>query len=196
MSGKRDWTPWMKKRRAPVLCALGAVLLCCLQSGASLSDEVPSFSEEPMSVVQKLGGSVKLLCSARPASANISWRLNGRELAQGRSGVVLRPDGLFIPTLSNLTVGRYQCVASTAAGALASVPADVTAAKLRDFERDDQQEIEVDEGNTAVIECHLPESQPKAQVRYSVKQEWLETSKGSEPLQCTDISPNLPLPPA
>lgn len=36
MSGKRDWTPWMKKRRAPVLCALGAVLLCCLQSGASL----------------------------------------------------------------------------------------------------------------------------------------------------------------
>lgn len=51
--------------------------------------------------------------------------------------------------------------------------------ELRDFEHDDQQEIEVDEGNTAVIECHLPESQPKAQVRYSVKQEWLETSKGA-----------------
>lgn len=55
--------------------------------------------------------------------------------------------------------------------------------ELRDFEPDDQQEIEVDEGNTAVIECHLPESQPKAQVRYSVKQEWLETSKGSVLLQ-------------
>lgn len=53
-------------------------------------------------------------------------------------------------------------------------------AELRDFEPDDQQEIEVDEGNTAVIECHLPESQPKAQVRYSVKQEWLETSKGTD----------------
>lgn len=52
-------------------------------------------------------------------------------------------------------------------------------AELRDFEPDDHQEIEVDEGNTAVIECHLPESQPKAQVRYSVKQEWLETSKGT-----------------
>lgn len=52
-------------------------------------------------------------------------------------------------------------------------------AELRDFEPDDQHEIEVDEGNTAVIECHLPESQPKAQVRYSVKQEWLETSKGT-----------------
>lgn len=53
-------------------------------------------------------------------------------------------------------------------------------AELRDFEPDDHQEIEVDEGNTAVIECHLPESQPKAQVRYSVKQEWLETSKGTD----------------
>ncbi|KAM3593079.1 uncharacterized protein V6R79_005742 [Siganus canaliculatus] len=179
MSGKRDWTPGMKKRRAPVLCALGAVLLCCLQSGASLLDEVPVFTEEPMSVVQKIGGSVNLRCSARPPSANISWRLNGQEILDGDLGIVLGPSTLYIPTLSNLTVGRYQCVASTAVGALASVPANVTAAKLRDFEPDDQQEIEVDEGNTAVIECHLPESQPKAQVRYSVKQEWLETSKGN-----------------
>lgn len=38
--------------------------------------------------------------------------------------------------------------------------------------------IEVDEGNTAVIACDLPESHPKAQVRYSVKQEWLEASRG------------------
>ena len=50
--------------------------------------------------------------------------------------------------------------------------------ELRDFEPDAHQDIEVDEGNTAVIQCHLPESQPKALVRYSVKQEWLETSKG------------------
>ncbi|XP_061614366.1 brother of CDO isoform X2 [Phyllopteryx taeniolatus] len=179
MSGKRDWTPWIRKRSVPVLCALGTVLLCCLQSSASVVDEVPEFTEEPVSVVQKLGGSVSLRCAARPASASISWRLNGRQLVDGDLGVALGPGGLFIATLSNVTLGRYQCVASNRVGALASVPADVTAAKLRDFEPDDQQEIEVDEGNTAVIECHLPESQPKAQVRYSVKQEWLETSKGN-----------------
>lgn len=64
-------------------------------------------------------------------------------------------------------------------------------AELRDFEPDDQQEIEVDEGNTAVIECHLPESQPKAQVRYSVKQEWLETSKGQPiPPPTTTLPPS------
>ncbi|XP_061569180.1 brother of CDO isoform X2 [Cololabis saira] len=179
MSGKRNWTPRMKKKRAPLLCVLGAVLLCCLQGGASASDEVPVFTEEPVSVVQKLGGSITLGCVARPASAKVSWRLNGKQLVNGDLGVVVGPGSLSVPALSNLTLGRYQCVASTGAGALASVPANVTAAKLRDFEPDDQQEIEVDEGNTAVIECHLPESQPKAQVRYSVKQEWLETSKGN-----------------
>nr|XP_061820803.1 brother of CDO-like isoform X1 [Nerophis lumbriciformis] len=182
MSGKRDWTPWMKKRSAPVVCALGAVLLCCLQSGASISDQVPKFTEEPESVVQKLGGSVRLRCGARPASANISWRLNGQQLMGGDLGVVLQPGSLFIAALANATLGRYQCVVSTLAGALASVPAHVTAAELRDFEREereDEEDIEVDEGNTALITCHLPESQPKAQVRYSVKQEWLDTSKGN-----------------
>lgn len=51
---------------------------------------------------------------------------------------------------------------------------------LQDFKLDVQHVIEVDEGNTAVIACHLPESHPKAQVRYSVKQEWLEASRGKE----------------
>lgn len=49
---------------------------------------------------------------------------------------------------------------------------------LQDFKLDVQHVIEVDEGNTAVIACHLPESHPKAQVRYSVKHEWLEASRG------------------
>lgn len=75
-------------------------------------------------------------------------------------------------------------------------PLSVCFAELRDFEPDDQQEIEVDEGNTAVIECHLPESQPKAQVRYSVKQEWLETSKGTELHHFTRVSHNLSLLPS
>lgn len=91
-------------------------------------DEVPVFTEEPASVVQKLGGSVSLRCSARPALANISWRLNGQELLDGDFGAVLGPNSLYIPALSNLTLGRYQCVASTGVGALASVLANVTAA--------------------------------------------------------------------
>ncbi|KAI2649002.1 Brother of CDO [Labeo rohita] len=240
MSGILDWIPWERKRKIRVLCALGA-LLCCLQDSAAVRDDIPIFTEEPLSVVQKLGGSVTLRCSALPNHVNISWRLNGRELPTGGDeelGVLVRPGSLYIPSLTNLTVGRYQCVATTSVGSCASVPANVTAAigvgaregvcnvthhnafsqgldgswgralrviaglklshvsifqssahlflvcerawlslvsvfvgilseasptgearclQLRDFEPDDQQEIEVDEGNTAVIECHLPE---------------------------------------
>ncbi|GAA6100142.1 brother of CDO [Tachysurus ichikawai] len=182
MSRMVDWIAW--HRRLQVLCALCSALLCCLQVASAFTDnDIPVFTEEPLSVVQKLGGSVTLRCSAQPSQAHISWRLNGRKLFangdEAELGVMMQSDTLYIPSLSNNTLGRYQCVASTSAGSRASVPANVTAAKLRDFEPDDQQEIEVDEGNTAVIECHLPESQPQAQVRYSVKQEWLETSKGN-----------------
>ncbi|MGH0177105.1 UNVERIFIED_CONTAM: hypothetical protein FKN15_011096 [Acipenser sinensis] len=144
-------------------------------------DELPTFTVQPMSAVQKLGGPVTLRCRVEPPTANVSWRLNGHELRDSNASleVLIQPEALIILALSNLTIGRYQCIARTAIGASASVSATVTAAKLRDFEADDQHEIEVDEGNTAVIECHLPESHPKAQVRYSVKQEWLETSKGN-----------------
>ncbi|KAL4624724.1 brother of CDO [Arapaima gigas] len=171
-----------QERNVRVLLGLASLLLCCLKGSATTDDEVPTFIEEPLSVVQKLGGRVTLHCAARPTAANISWHLNGQELPDDdlcKLGVQVRPGLLVISALNNLTLGRYQCVASTSVGAVASVPANVTAAKLQDFEPDDQQEIEVDEGNTAVIECHLPESQPKAEVRYSVKQEWLETSKGN-----------------
>lgn len=104
-------------------CQFPECASCCFPS-----DEVPAFTDEPMSVVQKLGGSVSLRCSARPPAANISWHLNGWELTDGDFGVVLTPGGLLIPSLSNVTLGRYQCVASTDVGALASVPANVTAA--------------------------------------------------------------------
>lgn len=94
-------------------------------------EDIPVFTEEPLSVVQKLGGSVTLRCSALPDHVNITWRLNGRELPDGGDeelGLLVQPGSLYIPSLSNLTVGRYQCVATASVGSRASVPANVTAA--------------------------------------------------------------------
>ncbi|XP_042532802.1 brother of CDO isoform X1 [Dipodomys spectabilis] len=142
-------------------------------------DEVPRVTVQPASTVQKLGGTVILGCVVEPAWVNVTWRLNGKELngSDDTLGVLLSRGTLVIAALNNHTVGRYQCVARMPAGAVASVPATVTLANLQDFKLDVQHVIEVDEGNTAVIACHLPESHPKAQVRYSVKQEWLEASR-------------------
>ncbi|XP_006903053.1 PREDICTED: brother of CDO [Elephantulus edwardii] len=143
------------------------------------TDEVPQVTVQPPSTVQKPGGTVILSCAVEPTGMNITWRLNGKELngSDEAQGVLITRGTLVITALSNHTVGRYQCVARMPAGAVASVPATVTLANLQDFKLDVQHVIEVDEGNTAVIACHLPESHPKAQVRYSVKQEWLEASR-------------------
>lgn len=72
-----------------------------------------------------------LRCSALPDHVNITWRLNDRELPAGGDeelGVLVQPGSLYILSLSNLTVGRYQCVATTSVGSSASVPANVTVA--------------------------------------------------------------------
>lgn len=161
------------------------VLLACLllTTAGCFADlnEIPQVTVQPSSTVQKLGGAVILGCVVEPRWVNTTWRLNGKELngSDDALGILITRGTLVITALNNHTVGRYQCVARMPAGAVASVPATVTLANLQDFKLDAQHVIEVDEGNTAVIACHLPESHPKAQVRYSVKQEWLEASRGN-----------------
>ncbi|XP_003797747.1 brother of CDO isoform X1 [Otolemur garnettii] len=157
---------------------LACLLLATAGCFADLN-EVPQVTVQPASTVQKLGGTVILGCVVEPPRMNITWRLNGKELngSDDTLGILITHGTLVITALNNHTVGRYQCVARMTAGAVASVPAPVTLANLQDFKLDVQHVIEVDEGNTAVIACHLPESHPKAQVRYSFKQEWLEASR-------------------
>ncbi|XP_055116132.2 brother of CDO isoform X2 [Symphalangus syndactylus] len=159
---------------------LACLLLATAGCFADLN-EVPQVTVQPASTVQKPGGTVILGCVVEPPRMNVTWRLNGKELngSDDALGVLITHGTLVITALNNHTVGRYQCVAWMPAGAVASVPATVTLANLQDFKLDVQHVIEVDEGNTAVIACHLPESHPKAQVRYSVKQEWLEASRGN-----------------
>ncbi|XP_006155177.2 brother of CDO [Tupaia chinensis] len=163
-----------KRPEVTLACLLLATASCFADLNA-----VPQVTVQPVSTVQKLGGTVILGCVVEPTWMNVTWRLNGKELngSDDALGVLITRGTLVITALNNHTVGRYQCVARMPAGAVASVPATVTLANLQDFKLDVQHVIEVDEGNTAVIACHLPESHPKAQVRYSVKQEWLEASR-------------------
>ncbi|XP_036602239.1 brother of CDO isoform X1 [Trichosurus vulpecula] len=166
--------PRRKRPAVTITCLILAAASCFGNLG-----EVPQVTVQPTSTVQKHGGPVILGCVVEPPWVNITWRLNGKELnsSDDALGILITRGTLVIAALNNHTVGRYQCVARMPAGAVASVPATVTLANLQDFKFDGQHIIEVDEGNTAVIACDLPESHPKAQVRYSVKQEWLEASR-------------------
>ncbi|XP_009865398.1 PREDICTED: brother of CDO [Apaloderma vittatum] len=163
-----------KRPMSPIPCLILAAASCFAKLSESLQVTV-----QPASIVQKLGGPVSLGCLVDPPRVNLSWRLNGKELAGSDEvlGIHIERGKLIVTALNNHTVGRYQCIAHVPEGVIASVPAVVTLANLKDFKFDGQHVIEVDEGNTAVIACDLPESHPKAQVRYSVKQEWLEASR-------------------
>ncbi|XP_035170790.1 brother of CDO isoform X4 [Oxyura jamaicensis] len=163
-----------KRPMYPIPCLILAAASCFAQLSESLQVTV-----QPASIVQKFGGPVSLGCVVDPPGVNLTWRLNGKELpgSDEALGVHVERGKLVVAALNNHTVGRYQCIARVPEGVIASVPAVVTLANLKDFKFDGQHVIEVDEGNTAVIACDLPESHPKAQVRYSVKHEWLEASR-------------------
>ncbi|XP_069058883.1 brother of CDO isoform X1 [Pleurodeles waltl] len=173
-SAHRRKMPAWRRGTAAIAWLVLATCGCLADMG-----NVPRFAVQPLSTFQKYGGSVTLSCVLEPTGANVSWRLDGKELDGDQTALGIRIAGgtLVIAALRNDTAGRYQCIGQTPAGAVASVPAIVTLANLQDFKFDAQHVIEVDEGNTAVIACNLPESHPKAQVRYSVKQEWLESSR-------------------
>lgn len=104
--------------------------LCSLLLDVLFPGEVPQVTVQPMSTVQKLGGTVILGCVVEPPWVNVTWRFNGKELngSDNALGVLVTRRTLVIASLNNHTVGRYQCVARIPAGAVASVPATVTLA--------------------------------------------------------------------
>uniref|UniRef100_A0A8C9CPL1 BOC cell adhesion associated, onco regulated n=1 Tax=Phocoena sinus TaxID=42100 RepID=A0A8C9CPL1_PHOSS len=123
----RGMTITQRGKRSEV--TLACLLLAMAGCFANLN-EVPQVTVQPSSTVQKLGGTVILGCVVEPPWMNTTWRLNGKELngSDDALGILITRGTLVITALSNHTVGRYQCVARMAAGAVASVPATVTLA--------------------------------------------------------------------
>lgn len=101
------------------------LLFLSLRAGESLQVTV-----QPASIVQKFGGPVSLGCVVDPPGVNLTWRLNGKELAGSDEalGIHVERGKLVVAALNNHTVGRYQCIARVPEGVIASVPAVVTLA--------------------------------------------------------------------
>ncbi|XP_069644358.1 cell adhesion molecule-related/down-regulated by oncogenes isoform X1 [Haliaeetus albicilla] len=143
---------------------------------ATSSDLTPRFISEPLSTVQKSGGPVQLRCSAEPSTAHLSWLFNGEPLDSKVGEVEIQSGSLTIVSLSLSTSGRYQCIANSSVGAVLSRPAMVSMGSLANFDTSVKPAITAEEGGTAFIGCKVPESNPKAQVRFQVRGKWLEQS--------------------
>uniref|UniRef100_A0A8C8BHE9 Cell adhesion associated, oncogene regulated n=1 Tax=Otus sunia TaxID=257818 RepID=A0A8C8BHE9_9STRI len=157
------------------LQALLLVAAAGLLSAAS-SDLTPRFISEPLSTVQKPGGPVQLGCSAEPPAARLSWLFNGEPLDSKAGEVEIQAGSLTIVSLSLATSGRYQCIASSSVGAVVSRPATVSVGSLADFGTSEKAAVAAEEGGTAFVGCEVPESNPRAQVRFQVRGKWLEQS--------------------
>ncbi|NXP10994.1 CDON protein, partial [Thinocorus orbignyianus] len=139
-------------------------------------DLTPRFISEPLSTVQKPGGSVQLRCSAEPSTARLSWLFNGEPLDSKAGEVEIQSGALTIVSLGQSTSGHYQCVASSSVGSVVSRPAAVSMGSLADFDASVKPAVAAEEGGSAFIRCQVPESNPKAQVRFQVRGRWLEQS--------------------
>ncbi|KFP56063.1 Cell adhesion molecule-related/down-regulated by oncogenes, partial [Cariama cristata] len=139
-------------------------------------DLTPRFISEPLSTVQKSGGPVHLRCSAEPSTARLSWLFNGEPLDSKVGEVEIQSGSLTIVSLGLSMSGRYQCVANSSVGAVVSRPATVSTGSLANFDMSVKPVVAAEEGGTAFIGCKVPESNPKAQVRFQVRGKWLEQS--------------------
>ncbi|XP_066115742.1 cell adhesion molecule-related/down-regulated by oncogenes isoform X1 [Saccopteryx bilineata] len=153
---------------------LYAVLLPLCSSVSS--DLAPYFISEPLSAVQKLGGPVVLHCSAKPVTARITWLHNGKRLDRNVEQIKIHQGTLTILSLNPSLLGYYQCVANNSVGAVVSGPATVSIAVLGDFDSSIKHVITAEEKSTSFIDCKVPESNPKAQVRYKIRGKWLRHS--------------------
>ncbi|KAK2517815.1 Cdon [Columba livia] len=141
---------------------------------ANAPDLTPRFILEPLSTMGKRSEPVRLRCAAEPATSRLGWLFNGQRVAN--AAVETRGGSLTIRSLGPSTAGRYQCVANTSAGAVLSSPAIVSVASLADFAPVAKPVVAAEEGGTALIGCDVPESHPKAQVRFQIRGKWLEKS--------------------
>uniref|UniRef100_A0A672PBS9 Cell adhesion molecule-related/down-regulated by oncogenes-like n=1 Tax=Sinocyclocheilus grahami TaxID=75366 RepID=A0A672PBS9_SINGR len=154
-----------------VLCVCHTLLLNC---PSVLSH---SFRVEPLSVVQKQGSAVHLRCTARPATARISWLFQGQPLDPShQSGVELSPGSLSLSSLQPALTGSYQCLAQSETGSIISRHARVRIADIERFAETHRRTFTVNKGETAFIECPLPRSNPPALPRFRIRGKWLEQS--------------------
>ncbi|XP_027436613.1 cell adhesion molecule-related/down-regulated by oncogenes isoform X2 [Zalophus californianus] len=161
--------PW------PLQTLLYVVTLTILWPSVN-SDLAPYFVSEPLSAIQKLGGPVVLHCSAKPVTAHISWLHNGKQLDRNMEQIEIHQGTLTILSLNPSLSGSYQCVANSSIGAVVSGPATVSTAVLGDFGSATKHVITAEEKSTGFIGCKVPDSNPKAEVRYKIRGKWLKHS--------------------
>ncbi|XP_064650503.1 brother of CDO-like isoform X3 [Lineus longissimus] len=140
-----------------------------------LADEIPKFIKEPESVIVKARGKVVLRCTVDLPAARIRWKYNGDFIETNEDeGVIINGGTLHIKSFKHSKrhkphAGKYQCVANTSIGAVASLVAEVQKADIDRFDRNLPDIIvNATKGNVALVPCVPPESSPSPILTFEV----------------------------
>ncbi|KAE8738964.1 hypothetical protein FOCC_FOCC015542 [Frankliniella occidentalis] len=125
------------------------------------------FVRAPEPFVAPPGDDVTFDCSLNVPAEQVRWRHNGRYLNHtAHNGKPESSNQLIVRVNDDRQTGDYQCVAWYGASALASVPAHLSLAQMGDFPFAVDKVIEVSKGNTVLIHCQSPSSNPPAVLQY------------------------------
>ncbi|XP_034231734.1 interference hedgehog-like isoform X2 [Thrips palmi] len=126
------------------------------------------FVRAPEPIAAPPGDDVTFECSLNIPAEQVRWRHNGRYLnSTAHKGKPLQNSNqLNVLVNDERQTGDYQCVAWYGASALASIPAHLSLAEMGDFPNTDDTVIEVRKGNTILIHCQSPSSNPPAVLQY------------------------------
>lgn len=169
-----------------------ALLICAQQV---LADVGLRFVRAPEPIAAPPGDEVTFECSLNVPAEQVRWRHNGRYLNHTSPN----PNGKTPQNINQLIVrvndlrqtGDYQCVAWYGASALASVPAHLSLAEMGEFPFASDTIIEVRRGNTALIHCQSPNSNPPAVLQYFKDGRSLPESVQVNPSTGTLVLPNV-----
>lgn len=167
------------------------IILLCVEG--IVADYGLRFVRAPEPIAAPPGDDVTFECSLNVPAEQVRWRHNGRYLnntaSNGKS--VQNSDRLIVRVKDKKQTGDYQCVAWYGASALASVPAHLSLAEMGDFPAAPDTVIQVKKGNTVLVHCQAPNSNPPAVLQYFKDGKNLPESVQVIPSTGTLVLPNI-----
>ncbi|KAL5515451.1 hypothetical protein EMCRGX_G000618 [Ephydatia muelleri] len=128
----------------------------------------PQITSPPQSVVVAAGGTATLLCSMTGSPQPTAlWKKAGGTLPAGRYSNATSNGTLRITGLVQADTGQYYCVASNAAGSVASLNSSITVAYINSVSNPTQVSLSPKLNDYLVLPCPIPSSVPSPTVTWS-----------------------------
>jgi hypothetical protein len=168
-------------------------------SGPLLSDSIAPtgfqppllrIKQHPQSQIASKGSKIVFKCEYETDenasnSVKVSWLFNANLLSPNGQYSIERNRLVVLNFEPSFQSGQYRCMVNSSQLVVISEPANLTQASIDQFEplaqkSDENIQLNLSEGNVAIIACKLPASTPPAQPIFYLNDQLIQTSMQSE----------------